>query len=280
MTRIRQGSPPLTRGPRSLSRPLRSNLRITPAHAGTTSAFYFPPFPPSDHPRSRGDHLMAPAAGSIATGSPPLTRGPLANPPSASVGEGITPAHAGTTAVIVGGVSDLEDHPRSRGDHCDEYSPIGRPFGSPPLTRGPRRSPARGYDKIRITPAHAGTTKGLLPVLKSSRDHPRSRGDHIQRIAINCGIIGSPPLTRGPRPLDDPGPRTVGITPAHAGTTLSVKWSTAVVEDHPRSRGDHSRMEPPSLPTRGSPPLTRGPQWYLWHRGKCIGITPAHAGTT
>ena len=241
MTRIRQGSPPLTRGPRSLSRPLRSNLRITPAHAGTTSAFYFPPFPPSDHPRSRGDHLMAPAAGSIATGSPPLTRGPLANPPSASVGEGITPAHAGTTAVIVGGVSDLEDHPRSRGDHCDEYSPIGRPFGSPPLTRGPRRSPARGYDKIRITPAHAGTTKGLLPVLKSSRDHPRSRGDHSVGQVEHGGRRGSPPLTRGPLKNGTTIPADKRITPAHAGTTVVFVASGKVYRDHPRSRGDHAR---------------------------------------
>ena len=72
----------------------------------------------------------------------------------------------------------------------------------------------------------------------------------------------------------------MGITPAHAGTTLSVLLGSLKNEDHPRSRGDHLNNLAQSFISQGSPPLTRGPPSVLVCTVSAPRITPAHAGTT
>ena len=91
---------------------------------------------------------------------------------------GITPAHAGTTVFRDHSPNDYWDHPRSRGDYDDEDGEKTVTSGSPPLTRGlpSPRLPARLPSGI--TPAHAGTTAGILTCRVKLQDHPRSRGDY------------------------------------------------------------------------------------------------------
>ena len=94
-------------------------------------------------------------------------------------------------------------------------------LGSPPLTRGQLR-----YDDVilleyRITPAHAGTTQKRHNFDAALQDHPRSRGDNFHYVQIPCKGIGSPPLTRGQRAQDKRVKAGLGITPAHAGTTMN-----------------------------------------------------------
>ena len=95
--RFYPGSPPLTRGPPPVEFNPLCHPRITPAHAGTTLRTIIKTVDHEDHPRSRGDHLIAYAREFSDLGSPPLTRGPqqvlLVGEPDAR----ITPAHAGTT---------------------------------------------------------------------------------------------------------------------------------------------------------------------------------------
>ena len=91
---------------------------------------------------------------------------------------------------------------------------------------------------------------------------------------------GSPPLTRGPRHVPRDLYGLAGITPAHAGTTDGCDLSCAGGKDHPRSRGDHSKLFSFSCIRRGSPPLTRGPLCRTRPSRADSRITPAHAGTT
>ena len=167
-----------------------------------------------------------------------------------------------------------------RGDHVVSLAVERVPVGSPPLARGPR-DPRRGEDRHPgITPACAGTTtltKGSGVMLK---DHPRLRGDHWTYLGILTGLIGSPPLARGPPVVAIGAVMIVGITPACAGTTRYRRSWNGGRRDHPRLRGDHSPRRSSSARLSGSPPLARGPQSDTEEYGSENRITPACAGTT
>ncbi len=91
------GSPPLTRGKRSLKIFRQVKYRITPAHAGKTEKTKLISGAVKDHPRSRGENLNPGILPPSQWGSPPLTRGKpdFGCPPCLHVR--ITPAHAGKT---------------------------------------------------------------------------------------------------------------------------------------------------------------------------------------
>ena len=162
-------------------------------------------------------------------GSPPLTRGPQIHDFAFYHWLRITPAHAGTTLPPCNPLRLAEDHPRSRGDHRSGHSLRSIKYGSPPLTRGPPISRLRGLCISRITPAHAGTTPSLRPPWTTRWDHPRSRGDHYSCQPSYRDRLGSPPLTRGPHPVALSLAQRKRITPAHAGTTPTIKQEP----DHP-----------------------------------------------
>ena len=192
------GSPPLTRGPLGKASKTQQRTRITPAHAGTTHRARCHFSLSADHPRSRGDHLDGLQSNTTLAGSPPLTRGPRIGSFVDLVRDGITPAHAGTTRTRPRIPYIPSDHPRSRGDHFSLISTILAISGSPPLTRGPPRLLPLSRTKCRITPAHAGTTLSEPGEWARPTDHPRSRGDHSPQRLLDRGLLGSPPLTRGP----------------------------------------------------------------------------------
>ena len=74
---------------------------------------------------------------------------------------------------------------------------------------------------MRITPAHAGTTEHCRFQKELQWDHPRTRGDYTSvRLRISFSV-GSPPHTRGLLMMVNYDGDNEGITPAHAGTTLS-----------------------------------------------------------
>ena len=254
------GSPPLTRGPLGLNSTLIGKDGITPAHAGTTSRGEGDSVRGQDHPRSRGDHFAEALEALPAGGLPPLTRGPQFAVGKNPASVGITPAHAGTTSRRAPRYRSPQDHPRSRGDHQFIPFRFSKHRGSPPLTRGPPGRVLQRCAADRITPAHAGTTPPHRSQYINPLDHPRSRGDHQGMYICPLAMSGSPPLTRGPHRDGDRRRQGVGITPAHAGTTLQQGRPHADLQDHPRSRGDHAMDIEVALVLYGSPPLTRGPQ--------------------
>ena len=110
------GSPPLARGPAPLGCLAPAEVRITPARAGTGAWSPPPSWTPTDHPRSRGDRVLAVEEPAQRAGSPPLARGPERLSGAAWTLGRITPARAGTGTRRPPAPWPEADHPRSRGD--------------------------------------------------------------------------------------------------------------------------------------------------------------------
>ena len=91
------GSPPLMREPPFILVNCCVDTGITPAHAGTTSS-------------QDWEHISS-------AGSPPLMREPHRTHSKLPAELRITPAHAGTTSAVRSDRSDIQDHPRSCGNH-------------------------------------------------------------------------------------------------------------------------------------------------------------------
>lgn len=77
--------------------PRASQVRITPASAGSTLPRMDVQSLEEDHPRVRGEHLRYLLMTVIAGGSPPRSRGARSAAGALSSGGGITPAFAGST---------------------------------------------------------------------------------------------------------------------------------------------------------------------------------------
>ena len=73
-----QGSPPPTRGTQCREKDLKESIRITPAYAGNTDVGLHRAVIEQDHPRLRGEHIIAAYSVEKILGSPPPTRGTLA----------------------------------------------------------------------------------------------------------------------------------------------------------------------------------------------------------
>ena len=151
---------------------------ITPAYAGNTCFYISTIFIYEDHPRIRGEHLMARQVDVEFRGSPPHTRGTPLPYISGIIKTGITPAYAGNTHLTIKMAKWHRDHPRIRGEHDCYRFRYGSDKGSPPHTRGTLTCiiiPAKAFG---ITPAYAGNTWSLLCATVFSQDHPRIRGEH------------------------------------------------------------------------------------------------------
>ena len=156
--------------------PLRRGL--IPAHAGKTTRKPPMSWPPTAHPRSRGENYGSGPLRGGRWGSSPLTRGKLVREATPEDGSRLIPAHAGKTKDARRVGRGRRAHPRSRGENGRGRSPTWRWSGSSPLTRGKRVHDQCGQSMLGLIPAHAGKT--YAPVLEGSRGpaHPRSRGEN------------------------------------------------------------------------------------------------------
>ena len=157
-TRSRPGSSPLARG-------LHGGLAhrdpaggIIPARAGFTRPASGPRRPSPDHPRSRGVYVGGGATVRAAGGSSPLARGLPALAGGGDAADGIIPARAGFTHLLVAGPLPGEDHPRSRGVYAQWGKSINISEGSSPLARGLRAVGITVAVPVGIIPARAGFT--------------------------------------------------------------------------------------------------------------------------
>ena len=91
------GSSPLTRGKPCVIHARMLCARLIPAHAGKTSARFFPLVVAQAHPRSRGENSQGVKRPSSAVGSSPLTRGKRPRTVKQQLGPRLIPAHAGKT---------------------------------------------------------------------------------------------------------------------------------------------------------------------------------------
>ena len=217
---VATGSSPHTRGARLGHGHLEDHPGIIPAYAGSTSSAVFACRRSRDHPRIRGEHPRRGAGPHRGAGSSPHTRGARRRQAVPGLLRGIIPAYAGSTIVVADTHAAHADHPRIRGEHARRPSmPIASP-GSSPHTRGAPLDPRPPMAPDRIIPAYAGSTTLSRNAAGKAPDHPRIRGEHIQRRGAPPRRRGSSPHTRGARARLPPGRTHPGIIPAYAGSTI------------------------------------------------------------
>ena len=141
-----------------------------------------------------------------------------------------------------------------------------------------RASPRRF--RTRITPAGAGKTLSVRALRSGLQDHPRGCGENLIIILHENSVKGSPPRMRGKLASDACTKSLARITPADAGKTQSMLFSTEIYEDHPRGCGENYYFELFGNSDRGSPPRMRGKLPKDAFARKAFRITPADAGKT
>ena len=172
------------------------------------------------------------------------------------------------------------DHPRLRGEHPHAAPATPTRHGSPPPARGARKKRPVDGASPRITPACAGSTAQGRRYSSEDTDHPRLRGEHGDVTGPSEGGPGSPPPARGALPPFRAPLAGRRITPACAGSTVTADTWTLSPPDHPRLRGEHSRVWHCGTNPPGSPPPARGAPAAGEPLRKGHRITPACAGST
>ncbi len=219
------------------------HLWIIPARAGSTTTWRQPRPHPRDHPRSRGEHARPMEGERANRGSSPLARGARIAEKRKDSRRRIIPARAGSTRGVCGRRWGAGDHPRSRGEHMGTRSVARLPRGSSPLARGARPAKFHLGGRNRIIPARAGSTRVCASSDAERKDHPRSRGEHDWQRLRAAIPGGSSPLARGALPERRMPCGMFGIIPARAGSTDFAFSELLRGQDHPRSRGEHLRVD-------------------------------------
>ena len=120
-----------------------------------------------------------------------------------------------------------------------------------------------------------------MPCCRSPRrDHPRACGEHTPR---DNGFVlgsGSSPRMRGALDKFRMPDGTIGIIPAHAGSTAASRRRHNRWQDHPRACGEHESYAMEGAVQKGSSPRMRGAQSEHEPCARQRGIIPAHAGST
>ena len=177
-THLWRGSSPHARGARQAEHRLRGGRRIIPACAGSTGNVRRLLVDNEDHPRMRGEHVAGHRRDPSVAGSSPHARGARPRGDPLRAAQGIIPACAGSTVLLLGLNLRSGDHPRMRGEHNSLMLFSMASMGSSPHARGARRTRAACSCSRRIIPACAGSTFWPTNQRAAPEDHPRMRGEH------------------------------------------------------------------------------------------------------
>ena len=207
------------RGKRAGHRLRPRPYRIIPAHAGQTTATRCPCESPADHPRACGANLTADDAHASTAGSSPRMRGKHLFDAFRVRGGRIIPAHAGQTWRADASTTACPDHPRACGANMTGTAMLLPNAGSSPRMRGKQLPIAKMLAHVRIIPAHAGQTVGMVVFPRAQSDHPRACGANGPFITVSTQIFGSSPRMRGKRLPRRRYASRGRIIPAHAGQT-------------------------------------------------------------
>ena len=232
------GSSPHTRGAHAALDVEGLAARIIPAYAGSTGLRRRRCRAPRDHPRIRGEHARRSTGNMDSTGSSPHTRGAQVVAEPRPQEQGIIPAYAGSTRFWCRRRPREWDHPRIRGEHADRDTLHRGDAGSSPHTRGAPRPLTPLLLGSRIIPAYAGSTREDQQKIRTRRDHPRIRGEHVRHRLLHY--------------------ERRRIIPAYAGSTCRRPLASPTGRDHPRIRGEHDTHGAAHECRPGSSPHTRG----------------------
>ena len=152
------GSAPHMRGIQHSGQVVVLGGGISPAHAGNTAHVLFHVQRTWDQPRTCGEYPVKPPPRPTASGSAPHMRG--------------------IPAMLIILACGVEDQPRTCGEYGDGPGAELRPDGSAPHMRGIPRMMARRAWGYRISPAHAGNTRGPASPSRRSWDQPRTCGEY------------------------------------------------------------------------------------------------------
>ena len=157
---------------------------------------------------------------------------------------GITPACAGKRPARPGYAHNGRDHPRMCGEKIQHPKYTTSKGGSPPHMRGKGAWSMMTAKEYGITPAHAGKSYKLPVLRRPCRDHPRTCGEKCCAAHSFSPCPGSPPHMRG---KDHENGRLLsgqGITPAHAGKSVTTVSGGCAFRDHPRTCGEKTKKIP------------------------------------
>ena len=154
-------------------------------------------------PRVCGEKQKKSPTGLVTRGSPPHVRGKVTGPQQIGSTQRITPACAGKSAL--------------------DCARLLAASGSPPHVRGKVCLLALPCCCRRITPACAGKRRTHRETALSSKDHPRMCGEKLHPHQCHFHYRGSPPHVRGKVSGFCTTLHPLGITPACAGKSKTVK---------------------------------------------------------
>ena len=195
------GSSPHARGAHEREGILSLFRGIIPACAGSTVSPRAVEARGRDHPRMRGEHCAPPPRWSQNPGSSPHARGALYEGWGAWVGFGIIPACAGSTPTRRARRGRGKDHPRMRGEHFEPSAFFRASPGSSPHARGAPSTRTKPERTHGIIPACAGSTWDGSRPSRTTRDHPRMRGEHSNLPASLSDVLKQ--LVHFPQPTRD-----------------------------------------------------------------------------
>ena len=152
------------------------------------------------------------------------------------------------------------------------------PSGSSPLARGTHGALLLELDAVRFIPARAGNTPTRDCGASTSPVHPRSRGEHLVRLAEGRGYVGSSPLARGTLEGLALAHAHDRFIPARAGNTPTSSRTATASPVHPRSRGEHLNTHRAAPLAFGSSPLARGTLHRSLERGTSRQVHPRSRG--
>ena len=195
-------------------------------------------------------------------------------------GDGLIPAHAGTTTTSSSAFSPTRAYPHSRGENHPSHQATATRMGSSPLTRGKQQPWRKGRRRFRFIPTHAGKTSPTRPGGRALRAHPHSRGENELIAFATSSLVGSSPLTRGKLLAWRVARRHGGLIPTHAGKTGFPDCRRHGLRAHPHSRGENEMSDQVRAVAAGSSPLTRGKLQRVAVVVDPFGLIPTHAGKT
>ena len=252
------GSSPHARGTRAAPLSGRWPPQFIPAYAGNAGPVTVLAWPPTVHPRMRGERGNGPRGPSWTDGSSPHARGTLFPRPALSRLGRFIPACAGNAVRHHYNRCRQAVHPRMRGERITALAVPAGPVGSSPHARGTLETVAGDVDRMRFIPACAGNAMTTAYDPRNRAVHPRMRGER-QALALQPKpITGSSPHARGtPSPYTTP-TATHRFIPACAGNARARTAHAGGVTVHPRMRGERCTYCQHALAHAGSSPHARG----------------------